>query len=127
MSKILIVDDQTAMRLIISKKIHTVFDVTLVEARGVEEAITHLKAEKFDLVICDYWMDDGTGAIVSQYITEHMMGSTPLIIFSSDNEIVSKYLRDGNHDAILKPNFNGLISTIQKNTSMKYVLKKGIQ
>lgn len=126
MLKILVIDDQSAMRLLISKKIRIAFNAAITEADGVTTALKYLQSEEFDLVVCDYWMDDGNGSSVVEYVKNKTEINIPLILFSSDNEIVSSYLREGVHDAIVKPNFNDLISAIQNNTSMHKIQKRGI-
>lgn len=114
MSKILVVDDQLSMRMLISRKLRSAFEVTIVEAEGVVSAISYLSSEKFDLVICDYWMEDGKGSKVSEHVLEKLMGNTPLIIFSSDVEIVNQYNRNGLHEAVLKPQLSNLIATVKQ-------------
>lgn len=108
----LIVDDQEAMRFTISRKIKAAFNAHIFEARGVTDAILHLKENKVDLVISDHWMDDGLGYQIAVFIDNSMKSPPPIIFFSSDSDIIYMHLRERKHNAILKPDLNGLIDAI---------------
>ncbi len=83
MNKVLIVDDNLAVLEIISESLNEIFDLTISLATNVEEAISHLKQNEIDFIICDLELPDGNGVDVLSYLKENKP-KIPLIFFTGD-------------------------------------------
>lgn len=98
MAKILVVDDEPAIREIIILMIEMNGEFDIYQAASGNEAINFIKKEKsFDLVLCDYRMPDGDGGKVYSFLSDNAPG-VPFVMVSSevpeDHEEMSQLLID---------------------------------
>ncbi len=59
--KILVVDDSDIERMYLLELLGHIEDISYNEAAGFEEAMQKLEQEKYDLLIIDYYLSEGTG------------------------------------------------------------------
>ncbi|WP_141733719.1 response regulator [Oligoflexus tunisiensis] len=78
MYRVLIVDDDQELALVIQDKLRDLGE-SMTASAGYE-AINILKDNKYDLVISDYNMKDGDGASLAHYCVNH---GIPVIVVSS--------------------------------------------
>jgi CheY-like chemotaxis protein len=78
MYRVLIVDDDQELALVIQDKLKELGE-TLTASAGYE-AINLLQNEPYDLVVSDYNMKDGDGASLAHYCVNH---GIPVIVVSS--------------------------------------------
>lgn len=102
-SRILIVDDDKAVRRVISRVLMTEGMVTM-EASNGSDAIALMQAQSFDLMILDLMMDDMDGFQVVHQIREKGI-QTPVFILSGRQEENAKVLAlgIGADDYVTKP------------------------
>ena len=82
--KILIVDDEDAIRFLLAHFISSKFPFEILQATSGNSAIELLKKEKdIEVVLCDYRMIDGNGGIVYNYIKRSEL-LIPFIMMSTD-------------------------------------------
>lgn len=99
--KILIVDDDSAIRKFIRKLCQTLGDVECQEAGRVTEALCLLDAQEFDLVISDLNMPGETGLQILEYVKASVR-VTPVMIFSGSlNPGEQSKLLESGADAVL--------------------------
>ncbi|WP_145858486.1 sigma-54-dependent transcriptional regulator [Pedobacter suwonensis] len=113
--KILIVDDEISIGLLLSrfltKKGFEVSNVT--SGKKVMQA---LGKERFDLVLCDYRLDDTDGKEILIYIKEHYPHTSVIIITGySDIKLAVELIKLGAFDYIEKPLYTDeILNTINK-------------
>lgn len=83
MKNILIIDDNVVAQEIIAEEVIEKYELTVFLASNIEEAITLLKNELIDFIVCDYEMPDGKGTEVLDYLIKNLP-NIPLIIFSGN-------------------------------------------
>lgn len=116
MSKILIIEDEAAIRRVLSKILSEESDTYKVfEAADGEEGLELLKNEEFDLVICDIKMPKKDG---EEVLTEakKLQIDVPFIMISGhgDLETAVNTMRLGAFDYISKPpDLNRLLTTVR--------------
>ena len=82
--KILIVDDEDAIRFLLAHFISSKFPFEILQATSGNSAIELLKKEKdIEVVLCDYRMMDGNGGTVYDYIKRSEL-LIPFIMMSTD-------------------------------------------
>lgn len=82
--KIIIIDDEEAIREIIRMFLEAVHPFQILEATSGNEAIRMIEANPdLSCIICDYNMPDGNGAVVYQYLCDRNL-KIPYILCSSD-------------------------------------------
>jgi response regulator RpfG family c-di-GMP phosphodiesterase len=67
MKRILIVDDDESIRIILELLIESTFDVDMVLVESADQAIGYLEGESFDLVLCDFHMPIKKGSDVFKF------------------------------------------------------------
>lgn len=83
--RILIVDNSAIDRELVAHFVESHFSAKYQMAESGKEAIRHLSAKpKFDLVICDYAMHEGTGLDVFYYINE-TQPEVPFLLFTAES------------------------------------------
>lgn len=116
MAKILIIEDEASIRRVLSKILAEENDTYLVtEAADGEEGLEKIKAEDFDLVICDIKMPKKDGEEVLQE-AKKIKPETPFIMISGhgDLETAVNTMRLGAFDYISKPpDLNRLLTTVR--------------
>jgi CheY-like chemotaxis protein len=104
--KVLIVDDESTSRLLLSRVISRHFGCTVVEASNGQEAIERLAQHAFDFVLLDVMMPIMDGAQTLELIRQHdTLRHLPVIVLSAVTEdaIVRRIVRLGVSDYLAKP------------------------
>ncbi|GGH13798.1 sigma-54-dependent transcriptional regulator [Pedobacter zeae] len=113
--KVLIVDDEISIGLLLSKFLtKNGFEVSNVTTgRGVLQI---LEKEKFDLVLCDYRLDDTDGKEILIHIKENYPATGVIIITGySDIKLAVELIKLGAFDYIVKPLYpDEILNTITK-------------
>ena len=125
MSKILIVEDEDAIRRVL-KKVLSEEDskYKLDEAANGEEAISLIKSQHYDLILCDIKMPKKDGIDVLEFVIGYD-STIPIIMISGHGDLKTavKAMRLGAFDYIEKPpDLNNLLTSVRsalKNTSSK--------
>ena len=125
MSKILIVEDEDAIRRVLKK---VLFEENskykLDEAADGEEAISLIKSQHYDLILCDIKMPKKDGIDVLEFVIGYD-STIPIIMISGHGDLKTavKAMRLGAFDYIEKPpdlnNFLTSVRSALKNTSLK--------
>lgn len=85
MKKIIVCDDDIAIREVVGMVIESEFDNEIIYASNAKEAIEHLKKNiDIGLVICDYNMPGGKGSVVFNYNSD--AHNVPFIMFTGNGE-----------------------------------------
>lgn len=125
MAKILIIEDEAAIRRVLSKILAEENDQYIVfEAADGEEGLDKIKAEDFDLVICDIKMPKKDGEEVLQE-AKKIKPETPFIMISGhgDLETAVNTMRLGAFDYISKPpDLNRLLTTVRNALDTKSLI-----
>jgi DNA-binding NtrC family response regulator len=105
--KILIVDDQRGARLLLSKILQALPDVTLAEAKSLAEAIASIDASPPDLVLLDIRLSDDSedrgGLDLLRKVSKTHPGLVVVIVTaSSEIDVIRQAMRLGAKDYILK-------------------------
>ena len=101
--KVLIIDDEPGVRELISEAL-SLSEITAVQAADGLEALSHLRRERFDLLILDINMPKLDGlALLEKLRTEGM--SVPVLMLSAraDKADINQGLRTGADDYLTKP------------------------
>ncbi len=125
MSKILIVEDEDSIRRVL-KKVLSEEDskYKLDEAANGEEAISLIKSQHYDLILCDIKMPKKDGIDVLEFVIGYD-SKIPIIMISGHGDLKTavKAMRLGAFDYIEKPpDLNNLLTSVRsalKNTSFK--------
>ena len=125
MSKILIVEDEDSIRRVL-KKVLTEENskYKLDEAANGEEAISLIKSQHYDLILCDIKMPKKDGIDVLEFVIGYD-SKIPIIMISGHGDLKTavKAMRLGAFDYIEKPpDLNNLLTSVRsalKNTSFK--------
>lgn len=116
MSRILIIEDEAAIRRVLSKILSEESDSYVVdEAENGEEGIEKIKNEEYDLIICDIKMPRKDGEEVIQE-AKKIKPEIPFIMISGhgDLETAVNTMRLGAFDYISKPpDLNRLLTTVR--------------
>ncbi|MEE2605152.1 MAG: sigma-54 dependent transcriptional regulator, partial [Bacteroidota bacterium] len=125
MSKILIVEDEDSIRRVLKKVlIEENSKYKLDEAANGEEAISLIKSQHYDLVLCDIKMPKKDGIDVLEFVISYD-NSIPIIMISGHGDLKTavKAMRLGAFDYIEKPpDLNNLLTSVRsalKNNSVK--------
>ena len=82
--KILIVDDEDAIRFLLAHFISSQYSFEILQANCGNNAIQLLEEEKdIEVVLCDYRMKDGNGGTVYDYIKRNEL-LIPFVMMSTD-------------------------------------------
>ncbi|MDT0552462.1 sigma-54-dependent transcriptional regulator [Urechidicola vernalis] len=116
MSKILIIEDESAIRRVLKKIISEESDTYLVdEAEDGLEGIEKVQKEDFDLILCDIKMPKMDGMEVLEKIKK-VKPEIPIVMISGhgDLELAVNTMRLGAFDYISKPpDLNRLLNTVR--------------
>lgn len=116
MAKILIIEDEASIRRVLAKILAEENDQYLIaEAADGEEGLEKIKAEDFDLVICDIKMPKKDGEEVLQE-AKKLKPEIPFLMISGhgDLETAVNTMRYGAFDYISKPpDLNRLLTTVR--------------
>ena len=125
MSKILIVEDEDAIRRVLKKVLSEENSkYKLDEAANGEEAISLIKSHHYDLILCDIKMPKKDGIDVLEFVIGYD-STIPIIMISGHGDLKTavKAMRLGAFDYIEKPpDLNNLLTSVRsalKNTSSK--------
>ena len=125
MSKILIVEDEDSIRRVLKKVlIEENSKYKLDEAANGEEAISLIKSQHYDLILCDIKMPKKDGIDVLEFVIGYD-SKIPIIMISGHGDLKTavKAMRLGAFDYIEKPpDLNNLLTSVRsalKNTSFK--------
>jgi two-component system nitrogen regulation response regulator NtrX len=125
MSKILIVEDEDAIRRVLKKVLSEENSkYKLDEAANGEEAISLIKSQHYDLILCDIKMPKKDGIDVLEFVIGYD-SKIPIIMISGHGDLKTavKAMRLGAFDYIEKPpDLNNLLTSVRsalKNTSNK--------
>ncbi|MEM9057327.1 MAG: ATP-binding protein [Pseudomonadota bacterium] len=121
--RILVVEDddvdRMAARRIVGRLPHP---VTLVEATSAADAVAHLDSDRFDCLLLDYRLPDGTGLDVLEALRKHSpdRGAVIMLTGEGDEELAAKAIQTGADDYIPKNN----LSTAALHRSIDNALEK---
>ena len=130
MSNILIVEDEDAIRRVLKKVLSEENPkYKLDEAPDGEKAISLIKTQHYDLVLCDIKMPKKDGIEVLEFVSSYD-SSIPIIMISGHGDLKTavKAMRMGAYDYIEKPpDLNNLLNSVRSalvKTKTKKVPKK---
>jgi CheY-like chemotaxis protein len=83
---LLVVDDDPEMRTLIGRMLHREGHV-VVEAANGREALKHLDAQAFDLVVSDLFMPDTDGIELVREIPRRRPGTPVLVLSGADDSV----------------------------------------
>jgi len=103
MNRILVVDDESSLRLVLSEVLGDEgYQVT--SAASAEEALELFEKQRFELVFCDIVMPGMSGIELLQQVKQHYPQTEVIIITSHASlETAITALRTGAYDYLLKP------------------------
>jgi len=123
MKKILIIDDEVNVALLLSKFLtRNGFDVTT--AATGNSGMEHLKNGNFNLVLCDFRLEDTDGREMLKNIKTHYPKTGVIIITGySDIKMAVELIKMGAYDYITKPLYpDEILNTINKAIETHYAL-----
>ena len=139
MSKILIVEDEDAIRRVLKKVLSDEYPKSIIdEAVDGVDAVSKIKASAYNLVICDIKMPKKDGIEVLNLSLKNLVSTIPNVIMISghgDLKTAVQAMRIGAFDYIEKPpDLNNLLTSVRgalksktptKTTKSKKTIKKG--
>ncbi|QKJ32677.1 sigma-54-dependent Fis family transcriptional regulator [Mucilaginibacter mali] len=123
MKKILIVDDEVNVGLLLSKFLtRNNFDVTT--ANNGANAMEHLKNAEYDLVLCDFRLEDTDGRqMLINIKTSYPKTGVIIITGYSDIKMAVELIKMGAYDYITKPLYpDEILNTITKAIETRHAL-----
>ncbi len=100
---VLVIDDEKEMRDTLKLLLdHSGFKATVCES--VEEGLQKLSEQFFDIVVTDYYLEDGTGSDIMKYCREYCPKTRVIVMTghaSIDNAVEA--IRNGAFDYVMKP------------------------
>lgn len=127
MKKILIVDDEVNIGLLLSKFLTK--NAFLVETTTTgTSAMEHLSKQEYDLVLCDYRLEDTDGREMLIKIKENYPNTGVIIITGySDIKLAVELIKLGAYDYITKPLYpDEILNTINKAIDMQAALNQNV-
>ena len=127
MSKILIIEDEEAIRRVLTKILkeeNSSYDIF--EASDGLLAIEFIKNQDFDLILCDIKMPKMDGLEVLE-VTKKIKPDIPIVMISGhgDLETAVETMRHGAYDYISKPpDLNRLLNTVRNALDRKKLIKE---
>lgn len=82
MARVLVVDDDSDVRLLVSRKLEKEFEIETAQAVSGHSSAEVLLQSHFDLVVSDVQMPDGSGLWLHAFMKQ-WMPDVPLILFTS--------------------------------------------
>lgn len=128
MKKILIVDDEINIGLLLSKFLtRNSFDVT--SATSGSSAMEYLSKDHYDLVLCDYRLEDTDGKEMLVKIKDNYPKTGVIIITGySDIKLAVELIKLGAYDYITKPLYpDEILNTINKAIETQIALNASVQ
>ena len=83
MQKILIVDDEDVLRMLIEDTLEDLENVEIHTAENGVEALSKLSSDPYALVILDYMMPEMTGIEVLGELDEELKNTTPIMMLTA--------------------------------------------
>lgn len=123
MRKILIVDDEVNIGLLLSRFL-TRNSFSVSTATSGESAMDYLAKEKYDLVLCDYRLEDTDGKEMLIKIKDNYPNTGIIIITGySDIKLAVELIKLGAYDYITKPLYpDEILNTINKAIETQHAL-----
>lgn len=84
--RILLVDDSTIMRMVLTLNLKRLLRVNITEAVNGLDAVKKLKGGGFDLVLTDMNMPELDGAGLIRYIRTELKSDVPIVIITTKGE-----------------------------------------
>ena len=103
--RILVVDDEAAMRRMVRRMLHQLGYASVDEDDGTT-VLSRLKAYPYDLIICDWRMTPNTGLDVLQFVrSDPVLKALPFILLTAETaaDAVTAAVSTGASDYIAKP------------------------
>ena len=127
MRKILIVDDEVNIGLLLSKFLTRNGFTVETSASGLT-ALEYLAKDRYDLVLCDYRLDDTDGKEMLIKIKESYPNTGVIIITGySDIKLAVELIKLGAYDYITKPLYpDEILNTINKAIETQNALKENL-
>ncbi|MFQ5714572.1 MAG: diguanylate cyclase [Candidatus Scalinduaceae bacterium] len=102
-TRILLVDDSDDAFEIIKETLRDINFTDLSRAVNIKEALTVLKQDKFDLILLDHFLDDGTGFDFLECIAKEGI-EIPVVVVTGygDEMLVSQMIQSGAYDYLPK-------------------------
>lgn len=85
MNKILVVDDEEILRMLICDTLEC-FDFTIDEAENGLEALEKMNENNYDLIILDYMMPHFTGLEVIEKLSEEYKANTTIVMLTAKSQ-----------------------------------------
>ena len=104
--RVLVVDDQETMRWIVVGHLKTLLITRVYQADSATTAIAMLKDQKYDLILSDFNMDNGSGLDLLKSVRGNpLTKKLPFIMVTgnADAETVQTVLKAGVNNYIVKP------------------------
>ncbi|MEI6558066.1 MAG: response regulator [Rhodospirillaceae bacterium] len=104
--RVLVVDDQETMRWIVQGHLKTLGINRVFQADSAKSAIAMMKDQKYDLVLSDFNMDNGSGLDLLRAVRGNpLTRKLPFIMVTgnADAETVQSVLQAGVNNYIVKP------------------------
>ncbi len=112
--RVLFVDDFLDNRILYGRYLERRCECDVKTADSVREAIqTLLFDDRFDVVLCDFQMDDGTGIDVYEFIRESNYDVKFIIFSACDPAVIRNDSRSGNFDILPKDKLFELCNRIR--------------
>lgn len=100
LKKILILDDEDAIRFVLHKIIERVGTCEIFEAASLQEAFSLCETHKFDLLFLDHHIPDGIGWEVADRIRENpdkygnpkIVGMSGSVVYDPESKIFDTYI-----------------------------------
>ncbi len=127
MKKILIVDDEVNIGLLLSKFL-TRNSFSVETATNGNSAMEYLSKQQFDLVLCDYRLEDTDGKAMLIKIKENYPKTGVIIITGySDIKLAVELIKLGAYDYITKPLYpDEILNTINKAIETQIALNESV-
>ncbi|MFF2908261.1 response regulator [Paenibacillus sp. NPDC057934] len=90
MQKVLVVDDEEVLRMLITDTLEDLEDVEIFTAENGEDALEKLDADTYDLVILDYMMPKMTGIEVLGQVDDEKKKNTPFLMLTAKAQEVDR-------------------------------------
>ncbi len=124
-NKILIIDDEINIGLLLTKFL-TKNGYEVSNTTTGTSAVEILSNEKFDLILCDYRLEDTDGREILKYVKENYPNTGVIIITGySDIRLAVELIKLGAYDYIVKPLYpDEILNTVNKALETQRALKK---
>ncbi len=90
--KILLADDSTIMRMVISLHLRRFTGASITEAVNGQDALVKLTKEKFDLLLTDINMPEMNGIELIRHIRTGLKSDIPIVIITTKGEVKDRDL-----------------------------------